>query len=372
MFATITPLITRGVIDNTRRDRITLQLWCVDGGEPIEYEMSGNCRLDISGCRVEFTNRFPAEDEKETPDILRDMRRPGRSMTAGDITLSRRGYERNNRRARTNALYIEFFSGSTVRFLIETTDFDFDISLPQWKADSSTDNLQHLLNMEAFRNHIIGNAKSFRGPALSTTEEEFPRCFWDVLLNEAEAYMAIYPTVVEKYTGERNGALSAAYVMGRVDFLAQAAAEDEAEMPPDPEAVRFECEVTDFVPEEHREALKKAMLHYLFRETSKVTTEVQQQLAGNTGKGAAGEGADTFLKVYAALVSNILASIMLTRQAEFNYDLLHARSRSICRRLAMLAAHCRNNIPEKYGRDLPEACLELAAQVQEFTKSLHP
>ena len=37
MLALITPLITRGVIDNTSRGVTHLTLWGIDGGEPIDF-----------------------------------------------------------------------------------------------------------------------------------------------------------------------------------------------------------------------------------------------------------------------------------------------------------------------------------------------
>ena len=92
MFAIISPLILRGVIDNTLEDLIDLRLWCADGEEPIHYRLRGNCLRDIAGCRVEFDNK--GETRTDPPDrertVLSLLREAASDVVAGDITLSLR------------------------------------------------------------------------------------------------------------------------------------------------------------------------------------------------------------------------------------------------------------------------------------------
>lgn len=371
MLATISPLIARGVIDNTRYGITTLHLWCVDGGEPVEYELTGNCRRDIAGCRIEFTNHAAADAMGSEPDILRDMRRPGLSMTMGDITLSRRIKDQDNRKSLNNQLYIEFFSGGDIRFLIESSHFSFTTTLPQWEATWEDDNTQHLFNMEAFRHHIMTNVSKFRGPAVAGLGEEFPACAWDTCLNEAEAYIAICPTVFEKYANTQHGNLSAAYVLERLEYLQQEAAEEEADLPPNPEGSRFGSEVFDFIPAEHRPTVQRAMQHPLFTETSRLTALIQEKLLPALSTSEANPKADLFLKNYAALVSNILATILLTMQAQYPMDMVSTRTRSLCNRLAALADYCRV-LPVNCRQPLADACRSLASHLQDYTASLHP
>lgn len=371
MLATISPLIARGVIDNTRCGITTLHLWCVDGGEPVEYELVGNCRRDIAGCRVEFTNHAAADSMGSEPDILRDMRRPGLQMTLGDITLSRRCRDQDNRKSLNNTLYIEFFSGGEIRFLIESSHFSFTTTLPQWEASWEEDNTQHLFNMEAFRHHIVTNVSKFRGPAITGLGEDFPACAWDTCLNEAEAYIAICPTVFEKYANTQHGNLSAAYVLDRLEYLQQEAAEEEADLPPNPEASRFGNEVFDFIPAEHRQMVQRAMQHPLFTETSRLTALIQDKLLPALSPSEANPKADLFLKNYASLVSNILATILLTMQEQYPMDMVSTRSISLCNRLATLADYCRV-LPVSCRQALADACRNLATHLQNYTASLHP
>ncbi len=371
MLATIAPLIAGGVIDNTTRGKTTLHLRCVDGGEPVEYELEGNCRRDIAGCRVEFTNLGAVDSLGNEPDILRDMRRPGLCMTMGDITLSRRSRDRDNRKSLHNELYIEFFSGGSARFLIQCSHFSFNISLPQWEASREEDDAQHFFNMEAFRRHIITNVRKFRGPSVSGLGDDFPACAWDNCLNEAEAYIAICPTVFEKYANTPRGNLSAAYVLDRLEYLQQAAAEEEADLPPNLEIAHFGHEVFDFIPAEHRDLVQRAIRHPLFTETSRLTALIQEKLLSALQPTDSNQKADHFLKTYASLVSNILATILLTLEETYPIDTVITRSSSLCNRLSALADYCRV-LPIQCRQPLADACRNLAAHLQDYTASLHP
>lgn len=339
MLALITPLITHGVIDNTTKGVTHLTLWGVDAGEPIDFILEGNCLRDIAGCRVAFTNRQTTRSQKEEHPVLAKLRTQSQGhVQAGDITLSRRVPEQDNRKALGNLLSIELFVQRETRLLIETADFDFDISLPQWNMSWSEANSQSFLNMEALRDHVAYNVAQFRGPALQLVhEEKLPSCSWDVRLNRAEAYMAIHPTIRSKYMHEINGQMAEAYVMDRTDLLNQMAAEDEAHMPPDDENKR-EWDVLDFVSPEHAKAVKSAMHHQLFQETSRLTMLVQKHLmvSENAGK----PEAEAFVKLYAGVVSYILATILLTRQSSFPVDLASRRVQIIHRYIQELCARC--------------------------------
>ena len=134
MLALITPLITRGVIDNTTKGVTHLTLWGVDNGEPIDFVLEGNCLRDIAGCRVDFTNHMCADPMEAEHPVLAKLRSSSQGMVqAGDITLSRRVPEQDNRRAISNQLSIEIFVQRDTRLLIETASFTYDISLPQWE-----------------------------------------------------------------------------------------------------------------------------------------------------------------------------------------------------------------------------------------------
>lgn len=335
MLALLTPLVSHGVIDNTVRDTIVLQLWGVDGGEPLEYHMKGNCLRDIAGCRVSFTNRGAAPALEQEHHVLRELRDDRRTATPGDITLSRREPDHNNCRGLSNLLSLEFFIGTEMRVLVETGLFSYDISLPQWQMSWEEANTQAFLNMEALREHVAYNIAHFRSSAYNDlTNNGFPACVWDSRLNRAEACMSIYPTIRRKYLYMPDGENSLAYVMDRTDILAQRAAEDEAQLPP---AAAPEWEMLDFLDPDYAQEVDRAMHHNLFRETSRMTALVQQHILQPAHGQLSGE-AEKFVSGYAVLVSHILATILLTRQKQFPADLAQQRIRIISERLNALVA----------------------------------
>ena len=367
MLALITPLITHGVIDNTTRGVVHLTLWGIDGGEAIDFILEGNCLRDIAGCRVAFTNRQPAAAQREEHPVLARIRGHSQGMVqAGDITLSRRVPEQDNRRAWTNQLSIELFVQRDTRLLIETADFDYELSLPQWEMSWQEANTQAFLNMEALRDHVAYNVARFQGPAIQLIQEEkLPSCSWDTRLNRAEAYMAIHPTIRSKYCHEINGQMSEAYVMDRTDLLNQMAAEDEAHMPPADDAER-EWDVLDFVLPEHAQAVKKAMHHPLFQETSRLTVLVQKHMMvrENIGKPEAEE----FVKRYAGVVSYILATILLTRQSSFPVDLACRRVQIVHRHINELCSHC-SKVNPGIAAIFREAAALLISKLDDFAST---
>lgn len=369
MLAVISPLIERGVIDNTSRDVIDLRLWCTDGMEPLHYRMQGSCLRDIAGCRVEFTNRATARPQPggaELP-LLHRLRQQRENVLAGDITLSRRAAEANNRRAVVNQLSLEFFIGDEMRLLVESGDFAFTLSLPAWMMSWEEENVQRLLNRENLRAHVAASVRRYRGPSLGQLGEDMPRCEWDERLNRAEAYMAIYPTLHEKYAFEPDGYLSEAYVMDRVDFLGKEAEADEAHMPPETAPWGHAWEVLDFIERPWVESVRRAMRHPLFMETSRVTAVVQEKLLGS-GEAPRAE-ADEFLRRYAGIVSHILSTILLTQQNDCPTSLACARVHVLCKRLRLLPSLCRK-MPVSCRTPLMEATLSLLNQLEEFIPTI--
>ncbi len=359
MLATLTPLIARGVIDNTLQDLIDLRLWCNDGAEPLHLRMRGNCRRDIAGCRVEFTNTAAGSPPAAMPPLIEEIRHctgTADRIVAGDITFSRRVVEKDNRQAIGNRLYIEFFVDVSTRVLLDFSAVKFDISLPQWEPTWEGDNLQALLNLEALRAHVRTNVMRYKGPALHGLNRDFPACDWDYRLNRAEACMAIYPTIKEKFAPIPGGYISAAFVMDRTEFLGKIAAEDEADMPPDRSVIEHDWEVTDFMAPYEKD-MQRAMHHPLFAELAAMTSIVQEQLIHRRSAEleTTPHGAQ-FLQIYATLVTHTLATLLLTGQSEYPAALATQRMELLCERLSRISA---------LAEQLPDACrqeLQLAAE----------
>lgn len=370
MLASLSPLIVRGVIDNTVRGHVTLQLWGIDGGEPLEYALEGNCLQDIAGCRVAFTNNAHVAEQQQEHPVLRRMRADRRPVLLGDFTLSRRVPERDNRRALCNMLSLELFPGTEMRILIESSDFTYDLSLPQWQMTWEEANLQALENMEHLRAHVAVNRSQFCGPAMADIRESgFPACVWDTRLNYAEAGMAIFPTVQEKYRYSRTRRSDEAFVMGRTDILEQQAMEDEAHLPPDAAEQAHEWEVTDFLEPEYARAVKRAMHHPLFTATSRMTGIVQKQLMQQGNGRPVSQEAERFINGYAAIVSHILATILLTKQKQFSTELAMRRLHILSSRISALPTLFDNPAGQETAL-IREAAGALISQLDDFSGTL--
>lgn len=371
MLATITPLIARGVIDNTLRDLIDLRLWCTDGAEPLHLRLRGNCLRDIAGCRVEFTHTAAGSPPANMPPLISELRHNAGTarLTAGDITFSRRVIENDNRRAIANHLYIEFFVNDSVRVLMEFGAVSYTISLPQWEQSWEDDNLQNLLNMEALRAHVRTNVRQYRGPSMAGLGEDMPPCEWDYRLNRAEACMAIYPTIHDKYGPIPGGYLSAAFVMDRTEFLGQEAAEDEADMPPDTEELNRDWEVIDFMTPYEKE-VKQAMHHPLFEEASRMTAIVQEHLLQKNGHKLRNNAeVASFLSLYAGIVTHLLSTILLTGQALYSTALAAERMEALCKRLSLLAEML-DKLPPASRPPIQEAAESLMKNMRLFIATI--
>lgn len=368
MLASLAPLISRGVIDNTSRDITHLHLWGVDKGEPMEFVIQGNCLPDIAGCRVTFENHACIHTRREEHPVLHRMRELcGKETLAGDMTLSRRVPEQDNRRALQNLLSLEFFPGTKLRILIESLDYSFDISLPQWEMSDAEATAQRFLNRENMRAHVAVNIAQFCGPGMVDIRNgKYPWSTWDETLNRAEAGMAIFPTVREKYRFDPDRRTAEAYVMGRDDLLGDLATEDEAHLPPDTSGEK-NWEVVDFLRPEEAQKVREAMQLPLFTETSRVTMLIQKQLMRNGQP--QGEEAERFVNTYAAAVSHILAALLSTYKETFILTDMLKRVELISRSIGNLPAML-SSVPPEGAALIREALAALLTQLDTFAASI--
>lgn len=367
MLAVISPLIARGVIDNTLRDLTDIRLWCTDGLEPLHFRMKGNCLQDIAGCLVEFTNKAAAPAPGSTPELLQELRTGKYNMELGDVTLSRRRAENNNRRGLSNVLSIELFASTSIRILIETASFTHELTLPQWEMRWEDDNVQQMLNMEVFRRHIETNVQHYQGPSLAQLGD-MPICEWDRILNRAEACMAIMPTVQEKYSGLPNAQHSEAYVLGREQLL-YGEPDSNSRKILRSETGGYDWEVLDFIDPPHDETVHNAMQHELFRYTSRVTASVQKTIRG-MGEQAHSQAIARMLNGYAGIVSHILSTLLLILQTKGAEETASKRLSIICGRLKNLTELCRD-MPQQERTTVVAAFMRLHKRLVAFLGSSH-
>jgi hypothetical protein len=169
--------LTHGEIDNRQKDRLTGRIWFYGRDEPIELDLTGNPWADLAGHVLRFRNPVP---KPGSTDGL-STRQVG---TVGDITASRKVripdcseeefikcYE--ERRPFSwhwaNSLYLEWFSHTDGRVVIESGTYEMEIDPePAWKMNAGDEQAQRIRNAEAltdFMNRL--------GAALAEADEDF-------------------------------------------------------------------------------------------------------------------------------------------------------------------------------------------------------
>lgn len=229
--------VIRGEIDNTEEGHTSGKIWLAGRKKPITLRLEGNCLRDLAGCRLSFSNPFPAENKELS--ALADEH-AGR---VGDMTASRRcrvpkhpdeDYDPiKSEYVWKNLLYIEWFSEFNGRVLIEAEDFDLSVSEPAWQMDEDAETGQEMANlheMREFVRQIVDRRES------ASEEEEEPETLdefqWEERLKESDRLTDAYQEVIEKYMDDPHSEQKEAFAMGwdgLLDAMASNVEENEDE-----------------------------------------------------------------------------------------------------------------------------------------------
>jgi len=135
--------VVRGEIDNREKDFVRGRIWVHGRTEPVTLSLAGNAHPDLAGCLLTFENSqtTAAHPHLESLDPLQQG-------TIGDLTASRkvRVFDVPMEEAMTlirrkekppehmaNSLYLEWFSETNGRVVIESVDYRLQISPPAWR-----------------------------------------------------------------------------------------------------------------------------------------------------------------------------------------------------------------------------------------------
>lgn len=322
MLIDLSQLIKRGVIDNTKRGVTTLSLWGEDEARPAHFILDGDCSNDIAACLTSFQLITKKPKNNEAWNFIEEMADDCYEWKTGDITLSKRCKESNNRGYITNALSIEFFAGESARLLLESECYQYQISAPHWHQTWGAASAQAQLNLDALRNHISYNvAKAVANmTAPRKGDRPFPRSIWDETLQRAEVSVNIAQSLRGKYSDSYSELACIAYVFQLEDTLQQLAECDENTSDTSKALLARELGPFDYLETRHKEAVKEAMTHPLFERVSKITEKIFAILSKMVEKRRLSPEQDHHARLYyASTVSKILASIIIV-QTEDNYS----------------------------------------------------
>lgn len=128
--------VIRGELDNRKRGRVVGKIWFVGLPESVVLELQGNPWRDLAGCQLSFTNpnptagdmeHFAAEQIGKVGDIT-----ASRKVKVPDIPIDEVVEYYAAKKPFPwhwgNALYLEWHSKRNGRVVIETTDFELEIS----------------------------------------------------------------------------------------------------------------------------------------------------------------------------------------------------------------------------------------------------
>ena len=230
----IDELLVRGEIDNTEEGKTTGWLWLLGRTEPITLDLIGDCWRDLAGSRLKFRNPDPKPGScNELSPIQRGL--------VGDMTASRKVKvpvcSADEFAARCaageevplvwkNTLYLEWFSETNGRVMIEAADFDLELSDNEWRMDSDEEEAQKLANLQAMRDFLDGMIARRPPPPEGEMlkDDEFE---WEERLKESDRLTDAYQEVIEKYMDDPDSEQKEAFVMGWDGLLDAMAAESE-------------------------------------------------------------------------------------------------------------------------------------------------
>ncbi|MDX1680599.1 MAG: hypothetical protein R3242_07705 [Akkermansiaceae bacterium] len=231
--------VIHGELDNTVEGRTTGKIWLVGREAPLELELDGDAWRDLAGTRLKFYNRNPIAHWDSTSLETRQL------GIVGDMTASRRRkvptvsdeeftrlYEAKMEipTRLCNLLYLEWFSETNGRVVLESADYELDISDHVWEMDEDADEAQKLANLNAMRDFM---AQVIRRREPSGEDEpvagELDEYAWEERLKESDRLTDAYQEVLEKYMEDADSEQKEAFVMGWDGLLDAMAEREECE-----------------------------------------------------------------------------------------------------------------------------------------------
>jgi hypothetical protein len=233
--------VVRGEIDNRTKGTVRGKIWLEGRTNPITLQLKGNAWPDLAGCLLRFTNSKKREPH---PDL--DLLHAIQNGTIGDITASRkvRVYDVPTEEAymmskhgkkppehMANCLYLEWFSESNGRVVIESTNYILEISEPKWRMTPQEDTERAKLaadGMNIFMQRLTEAVeKHQRGQ--KDPEEKWDEHDYEKFLKESDARNDKYRELLEKYGDSDEAQEKIAREMGWIQEMTEEEAKAQQE-----------------------------------------------------------------------------------------------------------------------------------------------
>jgi hypothetical protein len=203
--------VIRGEIDNRMKGRVLGKLWLDGLDEPVKLDLAGNACPDLAGCLLKFKNpakTFPMRKKPKFNPLQRgkignlSASQKVRVFTIPDeeaFAMIDRGEKPPERTA--NALYLEWFSEGNGRVVIESADFELNISAPEWRLTPAEEK-QRAKDAEAgwaMFSKQLNDALEKQKRGQKDPEAEWDEHDYEKFLKESDARTDKYMELQEKY-----------------------------------------------------------------------------------------------------------------------------------------------------------------------------
>ena len=203
--------VIRGEIDNRVKGVVRGKLWLAGLSGPATLELAGNACPDLAGCLLNFKNparTFPLPKKPEFNPLQRgrignlSASQKVRVFTIPDeeaFAMIDRGEKPPERMA--NALCLEWFSEGNGRVVIESTEFELEISAPEWRLTPAEEK-QRAKDAEAgweMFSKQLNDALEKQKRGQKDPEAEWDEHDYEKFLKESDARTDKYMELQEKY-----------------------------------------------------------------------------------------------------------------------------------------------------------------------------
>ncbi|MSU57164.1 MAG: hypothetical protein EXS35_03105 [Pedosphaera sp.] len=260
--------VVRGEIDNRVKGIVRGKVWIHGCAKPLALELKGNAWPDLAGCLLTFTNPL-----KRIAHPHLDSLDPVQRGTIGDLTASRKvrvmeipmpdAYLMKKRGEHVpehmaNCLYLEWFGEANGRVVIESADYELQISAPEWRLTSAEDAdraKQAEAGMKDFMRRLTeGIDQHKRGQ--KAPEADWDEHDYEKFLKESDARTKKYGELLDKYGHSDEAHEKIAKEMGWLKELTPEEAEEEDRRI---EEINAACEAAldepEPEPDPHREGI---------------------------------------------------------------------------------------------------------------------
>ena len=264
--------VIKGEIQNQIPGKVTGLIWLKGLNKPLELKLAGNCYRDLAGARLVFENPHPEEGDYTGLDIFQHG-------LVGDITASKKVKILVDPGVPTdtftpsglpyvmgNCLYLEWFSETNGRVLIETTDFKWTVTLPNWNLSESEESEQRLKNQQAmfeFMEKLVNVIEP--DDEVDTDSSEMDEFQWEAFLQKSDARSDMLMELFEKYGDDPKCELLIADAMGW---------EVESIEYPDEIAPNWDKDVKEFDDEESDDSDKRFPNHPLISTMMDISSRI--------------------------------------------------------------------------------------------------